>query len=485
MRDEGVMLAYERRVNKTLAGMLGLSVPAIFLLSYVRVYSSYIPAIAVLLGFILSAVLIYKKSNDNVTQVVLFFTSLILISYTMINMPASSVIISIAGLISIVLYLNKKSLVIYGICLSVVLIYIQFFIQTYDIKNLIISIICFVFSVLGLFFLTKWGRNLILSAYENETHANKLLGELEKTMGVINSCTMSLNSDIANCNNNLGAVHEMSNAMAVTIQEITKGVVGQTESLTNISNMMNDADVKVLEITEFSKQLSDVSSKASLVVLEGSEKTNLMDNQMNIINRAVTESFSTVQELNKDMDEVNNFLFGITQIAEKTNLLALNAAIEAARAGESGKGFAVVADEIKKLAEQSANTVKQINPIIQKVKSKTQNVLDEVQKGSLATQEGETITGQVNESFQRIQLSFNDIGKTISDEISKIKITASLFSRIREEIESIANISEEHAASTEELTATTQEHNVNIESIYILMGDIKNSSNNLQNIIKK
>ncbi len=112
------------------------------------------------------------------------------------------------------------------------------------------------------------------------------------------------------------------------------------------------------EINSFAIHLADTSLNASQIVFEGTEKINHMEKQIAIINTAVSDSLTTVQELDSSMDDINSFLSGINQIAEQTNLLALNAAIEAARTGESGKGFAVVAEEVRKLAEQSANTVK-------------------------------------------------------------------------------------------------------------------------------
>jgi methyl-accepting chemotaxis protein len=246
---------------------------------------------------------------------------------------------------------------------------------------------------------------------------------------------------------------------------------------------MKEANKKVLDISQFSNELNEVSTKASQIVIEGSEKINHMKDQMDIINTAVTKSYSTVRELNLDMDKIDTFLSDITQIADNTNLLSLNATIEAARAGESGRGFAVVADDIRKLAEQSANTVRQINTILLLIKEKTKNVLDEVNKGNIATNEGTIAVDHVNNNFDMVQTSFGDISKHISDEIKRINEITELFSQINTESESIASISEEHAASTEELMATTQEHNANIESIYNLMQDIKSSSESLQGVM--
>lgn len=391
--------------------------------------------------------------------------------------------VSVIPIIVAAMYFNQKLFIISTFILNISIIAKELAMGKLD-TNFLITLIVIDFIILVLFFLSKMGNNLIILASSENDKVSDLLSQLKETIEIVKTNSDNLNKDITHSNFNLESIKKNGETVTSSVQEISKGIIEQTESVSKISEMMNEADQKVEEVNELSKQLADISSETSDIVVEGSEKITNMDKQMNIINQAVTKSYSTVLELNENMDEVNSFLSGIAQISEQTNLLALNAAIEAARAGESGKGFAVVAEEVRKLAEQSTTTADQISQIITTIKEKSKDVLEEVQNGTTATNEGEKIVKQVNENFNKINLSFKEIDKYISEELTKNENISLLFSQIRSETESIASISEEHSAATEELMATTEEHNASIETIYNSMLEIQKSCENLQEVVK-
>lgn len=393
-------------------------------------------------------------------------------------------------------------IVIIAICLSALYFQRQFiafstaittvtYVAMYLIKKvgsidvLISELIIVAIVAVMLFLITFWGRQLIFKANEKEAQAKQLLDASEKTMITIKTATNSLNDAINSSSDSLKTVYEISNSMAIAIGEITKGVVGQSDSVNQISLMMQEADMKVSEVVDITNKLEDTSKQASGMVLKGSEDISRMDRQMNIIDQAVSKSYYLVQDLNTSMEEINKFLDGISHISHQTNLLALNASIEASRAGEAGKGFAVVAEEVRKLAQQSKAIAGDIAGITAMIHNKTLEVLEETNLGMEATREGEVIYKNVSKSFEQIQQKFQDINQFILEESSRLKNMAELFSMIHMETESIASISEEHSASTQELMATTEEHTASVESIYHLLENIRESSNKLQQMVEE
>lgn len=481
MKTDKEMLEHFRwsnRVNIILAWAITL-IAAVFYLSGKTGASVFLSLGGLIFGI---ALIILHIKHYEIASIVVFTTVAVLTIFAndTANILGSSVIV----LCLLTLYLEDL-IILFGGCGVVASNIIIHFIRHSNttavfVKNLVVIVlVCII-----LYWITRCGKGLIKKATEKEKKANLLMAELEEAMEVVKESVLSLHKDIDDSNKNINTVYEISNSVAVSIQEITKGVVEQTDSMAKISDMMNEADERISEISSFSSQLSDISDKSGNIVVEGRDNISQMNKQMGIINEAAEKSYSTVQELNKNMDEVNVFLTSITQISEQTNLLALNASIEAARAGEAGRGFAVVADEVGKLAEQSSNTVKQIETIISQIRSRVDDVLNEVQKENKATSLGEEIVKLVNSSFESIQETFNVIKSDISEELTKIDSTALLINNIREETESIASISEQHAAATEELMATTEEHNAGVENLFNIFNDIKDSSEKLKSLIK-
>lgn len=74
------------------------------------------------------------------------------------------------------------------------------------------------------------------------------------------------------------------------------------------------------------------------------------------------------------VDQTDQVISLIKNVAGQTNLLGLNAAIEAARVGDLGRGFGVVAEEIRKLAAGSADSIKQIETVIKEIKHDSNTV---------------------------------------------------------------------------------------------------------------
>lgn len=109
-----------------------------------------------------------------------------------------------------------------------------------------------------------------------------------------------------------------------------------------------------------------------------------------------------IQDILQLSEKINALTAFIKDISGQTNMLGLNAAIEAARVGEAGKGFSVVAQEIRKLSEQTKETVPQIKSLTDSIKLKVEETNAKSLDSLQSSQNQAAATEEVTASLQEI-----------------------------------------------------------------------------------
>jgi methyl-accepting chemotaxis protein len=261
--------------------------------------------------------------------------------------------------------------------------------------------------------------------------------------------------------NNLSKVAELmaitSENVSTATHETALGVGSQATNLMSITNILDAFGGKLDSVAEEIAQIDLKSNGINTLAGSSNENMKLLINSVNIVSSSFKDYIKKIEILNKNIVEISEITTLINGISEQTNLLALNAAIEAARAGESGKGFAVVADEIRKLAEQSQTSSKNIDSLIEGISSEARDIIKNT----------DGLNGELSNQVQVINTalsSYEDIINEISDIVTKIKSANTAVTEINseknnilEKIENTSAVSEEVSASSEEIAASTEE----------------------------
>ncbi len=265
----------------------------------------------------------------------------------------------------------------------------------------------------------------------------------------------------------LGTSEEMNTntgEIASAIAEMSNGARSQVskvdESSTLVENIMNSS-------TDMGAQAEEIN-RAAVMGTENTDKGLKMIQKvgysMNDIISFSNETTSSIDALSQRSNEISRVLSVITDIASQTNLLALNAAIEAAQAGDAGRGFAVVAEEIRKLAEDSRKSAKEIETLIKDVQTDTEKTARAIKVMNDSIKGGEEASNDASEAFKEIATS---TAQTLRISENILNATRAQIDDIKNVVaitESVVVIAEETAAGTEEVASSATELSSGMEN---------------------
>jgi methyl-accepting chemotaxis protein len=314
---------------------------------------------------------------------------------------------------------------------------------------------------------------------------NNMLDQTNSAIQTVLNATTLLNQSSNHVHEAFNEIVASSQEVSVAINEIAQGASKQSEDTEETNYRMIDLSDQIDTITTLSNEMDELSIKTKATTDKGMKEVESLRERNSETNEMNGRIQQQMESLASNIANINQVIASIQGITEQTNLLALNASIEAARAGEHGKGFAVVAEEVLKLAEQSRNETEVIKQTVDSILKNSQQTV------AVIASNASLIQAQ-NESVQSTEVAFKDnselsssIATSISELMTKLSHMLEHKNQAIMAIQSISAISEETAASAEQVSASAIDQQAELQKVAESINNVNEISKELQEVVNR
>ena len=290
------------------------------------------------------------------------------------------------------------------------------------------------------------------------TLSAKVIGndEIAEMSQALNRLLATLRNSFAAIAQSVHGIADASTQLACAATQTATASTLQSEAAATMAASVEQMTVSISLVSERTGEAHQLSRTSGEMALTGNTVIGQTVSDIKAIAASVREVSERLRELEGHSNGISSIVSVISELAEQTNLLALNAAIEAARAGEHGRGFAVVADEVRKLAERTTTSTKEIGGMIQAIRSvsgaasqSVRQAVDLVQVGVGRADDASRTIVQIGEQSQASVHMVEEIATSIREQ-------SAASNDIARHIERIAEMAEESSAAARDGAESAQ-----------------------------
>lgn len=237
--------------------------------------------------------------------------------------------------------------------------------------------------------------------------------------------------------------HEVVNSQHGVMRGLIEKIEDRFDSVNHISqNSFENSE----ELYEKGGSLIQSAKEMVSQSEEGKDSVHHVEQLIMLLGEKLEETFNRMEQLSENSKEIESIVKVINKIADQTNLLALNASIEAARAGDHGKGFAVVAEEVRKLAESTSISTRDIGVLTHNIQKDIEVTLQSTTDSTELIKEGIGLSNRASDKINfisslvsRIEEDFGEVVVKIGiqnvdsqDIMNEIRDTKTLFNEVKD-----------------------------------------------------
>ncbi|WP_244865301.1 methyl-accepting chemotaxis protein [Xylanibacillus composti] len=314
--------------------------------------------------------------------------------------------------------------------------------------------------------------------------------------------------------------NRMMEQISLLVKQTNQSALDVLETATELSNVSKQTAISSREISMATEQIASGASTLAMEAEKGNGITIELGEQMGRVveanmemgkaahnvrgvseqgtgtmteligkteqtERMTRSMVEKVDKLKESTDSIRKILDMLNAIAKQTNILSLNATIEAARAGTAGKGFMVVADEIRKLADQSRQSIDVVGQITDTIQAEIGETVDVLSDAYPIFQEQIASVKDTDKLFSTVKVEMESFISKLDDVTQSLQTLESSQMTLSEAMSSVSAVSQESSATSEQVASLSNQQLSSSEGLVQMAEKLENLSKSLQQTLQR